>query len=64
MALFLWIFAVMLFVSGLGLLIRGQVLWGIAIIVTALLVGPGGVSLFTLADGGPRTARAAAAMQR
>ena len=47
MALFLWIFAVMLFVSGLGLLIRGQVLWGIAIIVTALLVGPGGVSLFT-----------------
>jgi len=47
MALFLWIFAVMLFVSGLGLLIRGQVLWGIAIIVPALLVGPGGVSLFT-----------------
>jgi hypothetical protein len=47
MALFLWIFAVMLFVSGLGLLIRGQVLWGIVIIVTALLVGPGGVSLFT-----------------
>ena len=31
MALFLWIFAVMLFVSGLGLLIRGQMLWGIAI---------------------------------
>jgi hypothetical protein len=47
MALFLWIFAVMLFVSGLGLLVRGQVLWGIMIIVTALLVGPGGVSLFT-----------------
>ena len=46
-ALFLWIFAVMLLVSGLGLLVRGQVLWGIAIIVTALLVGPGGVSLFT-----------------
>jgi hypothetical protein len=47
MALFLWIFAVMLLVSGLGLLVRGQALWGIAIIVTALLVGPGGVSLFT-----------------
>jgi TM2 domain-containing membrane protein YozV len=46
-ALFLWIVAVMLLVSGLGLLVRGQVLWGIAIIVTALLVGPGGVSLFT-----------------
>ncbi len=47
MALFLWIFAVMLAVSGLGLLMRGQVLWGIVIILTALLVGPGGVSLFT-----------------
>ena len=38
--------AVMLFVSGLGLLVRGQILWGIAIMVTALLVGPGGVFLF------------------
>ena len=46
MALFLWIFAVMLFVSGLGLLIRGQILGGLAIMVTALLVGPGGVFLF------------------
>jgi hypothetical protein len=47
MALFLWIIAVMLVISGLGLLVRGQVLWGIAIIITGLLVGPGGVSLFT-----------------
>ena len=47
MALFLWIIAVMLVVSGLGLLVRGQILWGIAIIITGLLVGPGGVSLFT-----------------
>jgi len=27
--------------------VRGQVLWGIVLIVVGLLVGPGGVSLFT-----------------
>ena len=47
MTLILWSFAIVLIMSGLGLLVRGQVLWGIAIIVTGLLVGPGGVSLFT-----------------
>jgi hypothetical protein len=45
--LFLWLFAVMLVVSGLGMLVRGQVLWGIAIILTGFLVGPGGVFLFS-----------------
>jgi hypothetical protein len=29
-------------------LIRGQMLWGIVLIIVGLLVGPGGVSLFTL----------------
>ena len=47
MQLFLWIFAVMLLVSGLGLLVRGQVLWGIMVVLAALAVGPGGVFLFT-----------------
>jgi len=47
MAFFLWAFAVMLVISGLGLLVRGQVLWGIGIVVTGFLVGPVGVSLFT-----------------
>ena len=47
MHLFLWLFAVMLVVSGLGMLARGQVLWGIAIILTGFLVGPGGVFLFS-----------------
>jgi hypothetical protein len=28
-------------------LFRGAVLWGIALIVIGLLVGPGGVSIFT-----------------
>lgn len=47
MALILWILAVILVVSGIVTLIRGQVLFGIVLIVVGLLVGPGGVSLFT-----------------
>ena len=47
MALLLWILAVILVVSGIFSLIRGQVLWGIVLIIAGLLVGPGGVSLFT-----------------
>ena len=47
MALILWIIAVVLVVSGIVSLLRGQMLWGIVLIVVGLLVGPGGVSLFT-----------------
>lgn len=47
MALLLWIIAVILVVSGIFSLIRGQMLWGIVLIIVGLLVGPGGVSLFT-----------------
>lgn len=47
MELILWILAVILVVSGIVTLVRGQVLWGIVLIVVGLLVGPGGVSLFT-----------------
>ena len=47
MAFLWWGFAVMLIMSGLGLLVRGQVLWGIGVIVTGFLVGPIGASLFT-----------------
>ena len=47
MALILWIIAVVLVVSGIFSLIRGQVLWGVVLIIVGLLVGPGGVSLFT-----------------
>ncbi|HEY9334871.1 MULTISPECIES: GPGG-motif small membrane protein [unclassified Kribbella] len=43
----LWIIAVILVVSGIVSLFRGQMLWGAALIVIGLLVGPGGVSLFT-----------------
>jgi hypothetical protein len=47
MAFLLWILAVILVVSGIVSLIRGQMLMGIVLIIVGLLVGPGGVSLFT-----------------
>ncbi len=43
----LWVIAVVLVVSGIVALVRGAVLYGIALIVLGLLVGPGGVSIFT-----------------
>jgi hypothetical protein len=46
MALILWILAVILIVSGVLALIRGELLWGIVLIVIGLIVGPGGVSVF------------------
>jgi len=42
----LWIIAAVLVVIGIVTIVRGGVLWGIALIVLGLLVGPGGVSLF------------------
>jgi hypothetical protein len=47
MELILWILAVILVVSGIFALFRRQVLWGIVLIVVGLLVGPGGVSIFS-----------------
>ena len=47
MAFILWILAVILVVSGILSLFRGEVLWGVVLIVVGLLVGPGGVSIFT-----------------
>lgn len=47
MALILWILAVILVVYGIWMIFRGQLLLGIVVIVVGLLVGPGGVSLFT-----------------
>jgi hypothetical protein len=46
MALILWIIAVVLVISGIVTLVRGQMLFGILLIVAGLLVGPGGVSIF------------------
>ncbi|WP_166791717.1 GPGG-motif small membrane protein [Cryobacterium frigoriphilum] len=47
MATILWIIAVILVIAGIIALFRRQILWGIVLIVVGLLVGPGGVSLFT-----------------
>ena len=47
MATILWILAAILVISGIVAVVRGQMLWGIVLIVVGLLVGPGGVSVFT-----------------
>lgn len=47
MATILWIIAVVLVIAGIVALFRRQILWGVVLIVVGLLVGPGGVSLFT-----------------
>ncbi len=48
MATLLWILAVILVVAGIYVaLVRKELLFGIVLIIVGLLVGPGGVSLFT-----------------
>jgi hypothetical protein len=47
MEFLLWILAVVLVVAGIVALFRSQILWGIVLIIVGLLVGPGGVSIFT-----------------
>jgi hypothetical protein len=42
----LWLIAVVLVVAGIITLIRGQILFGVLLIIVGLLVGPGGVSIF------------------
>jgi hypothetical protein len=43
----LWLLAVILVIAGIVTALRGAVLLGIVLIIVGLLVGPGGVSLFT-----------------
>jgi hypothetical protein len=47
LATVLWILAVILVIAGIFAIIRKQVIWGVVLIVVGLLVGPGGVSIFT-----------------
>jgi hypothetical protein len=42
----LWILAVILVISGIVTLLRGQVVAGVVLIIVGLLVGPGGVSIW------------------
>lgn len=46
MATVLWVIAVVLVIAGIVTAVRGAVLYGIALIVLGLLVGPAGVSIF------------------
>jgi hypothetical protein len=43
----LWIIAAILVIAGIFALLRRQIIWGIVLIIVGLLVGPGGVSIFT-----------------
>ena len=47
MTTLLWILAVILVIAGIVTAFRGQVLLGIVLVIVGLLVGPGGVSVFT-----------------
>jgi hypothetical protein len=47
MEFILWIIAVVLVVAGIVNIVRGSLVFGIVLIVVGLLVGPGGVSIFT-----------------
>ncbi|WP_194291354.1 GPGG-motif small membrane protein [Cumulibacter manganitolerans] len=43
----LWIIAAILVIAGIFALVRRQFVWGAVLIIVGLLVGPGGVSIFT-----------------
>ena len=47
MTMLLVLIAAVLVIAGIVVAIRGQLLFGILLIVVGLLVGPGGVSIFT-----------------
>ncbi|HZB20875.1 MAG TPA: GPGG-motif small membrane protein [Blastococcus sp.] len=47
MTTLLLILAAILVIAGIFAIVRGQLLWGIVLIVIGLLVGPGGVSVFS-----------------
>ena len=46
MLFILWILAVILVVAGIFQLVKGQMLWGIVLIIVGFAVGPGGYSIF------------------
>ena len=47
MSFLLWILAVILVVSGVVAMARKEFTWGLVLVIVGLLVGPGGVSVFT-----------------
>jgi hypothetical protein len=47
MLFLLWLLAVVLVIAGIVALVRGEVAYGLVLVIIGLLVGPGGVSIFT-----------------
>lgn len=47
MSFILWLIAAILVIAGIVTLINGSIILGIVLIVVGLLVGPGGVSIFS-----------------
>jgi hypothetical protein len=47
MEFILWLIAVILVISDIVVLVQGRIADGLVLIVVGLLVGPGGVSIFT-----------------
>ena len=47
MLFLLWLIAVVLVVAGIFQLFKGEVLWGIVLIIVGFAVGPGGYSIFS-----------------
>lgn len=46
-ATILWVIAAILVVAGILTIVRGGILAGVVLIIVGLLVGPGGVSIFS-----------------
>ena len=47
MTFILWLIAVVLVIAGIVALLRRELVYGIVLIIVGLLVGPGGVSIFS-----------------
>ena len=47
MGLILWLIAAVLVIAGIARIVKGDAPVGIALIIVGLLVGPGGVSVFS-----------------
>ena len=42
----IWLLAVVIGIAGVVSLVRGEILWGVGLIIVAFIVGPGGYSIF------------------
>jgi len=47
MATILWIIAALFVIGGIVTAVRGALLYGVVLVIIGLLIGPGGVSIFS-----------------